>query len=50
MPTQKTVDPAEVHSIKQELSRENTLDSVVPAADDTLEVHAARSCTSPQRM
>ena len=26
MPTQKTVDPAEVHSIKQELSRENTLE------------------------
>ena len=29
MPTQKMVDPAEVHSIKQELSRENTLDSPV---------------------
>ena len=29
MPTQKTVDLAEVHSIKQELSRENTPDSPV---------------------
>ena len=29
MPTQKTVDPAEVHSIKHELSRENTPDSPV---------------------
>lgn len=29
MPTQKAVDPAEVHSIRQELSRENTLDSPV---------------------
>ena len=29
MPTQKTVDPAEAHSIKQDLSRENTPDSPV---------------------